>query len=851
MGSYTYISICALLCYLFLFVTFIVAKRDQTINAFLMVLAALMCWVGGSFFMRSLFWPSMKFWYNVSILGLLAILSALNRFVRSFMGHRRSALDWALDIWVGIDILVNTLTGALLAAPEAIQQPGGEISFVYHPTSLVLVMYGVAVFGVVKIAADVIRYSISDAEIRRQFMPIVIGLLCLLFGNIIIMFPPFEGIPLDIVSGVVNAFCMFYMLYQRRLFKMTLLVSRRSCSLASATLVCIAFANWLRPFQIFIAKHFGMLADYDVLIVAVAYTLTTLLVSAVLKSLIDHVFIRDEQSQAKILEEFNVSVTKSLRMNEILEKLINVIQSAIGVSWVAVCTLSGRDPHTYIISYCSDPLEQNASVFTNDNPIVQWFHTHDEIIMMQDFHRLIEYRSMWDDEKKRLLNLKVRCMIPLREDDELIGILLLSGKEKNKKFTNSDESFLGSVKTVASIAIKNAALYEKAFHDARTDDLTGLLNRKYFYRTLESEFDRCSEHAVALIILNIDDFKLYNQLYGNVAGDNALKQIAAIIRSAVADNGYCARYSGKEFAVVLPNFDLLSAKGIAESIQKRVAALSSVTDSDYSMKALTMSIGVCASPYGAVTLKQLVNNTEQAVYHVKRNGKAGIKLHADHSVDFASAASSVAAQPPQDLQSVYSEYAPTIYALTAAIDTKDHYTFNHSKNVAYYATKLAIALGIDSDGVEIINEAALLHDVGKIGVPESILNKPDRLTDSEYVAMQKHVENSIGIIRHLPSLDYVIPAVIGHHERWDGRGYPRHISGQDIPLYARILCVADTFDAMTSDRIYRKSRPTEVALQIMQDQAGKQFDPKLADVFVREFRAGRIVLQKLPVSSVS
>lgn len=850
MESYAYISTSALLCYLFLFVTFIITRRDKLINAFLLVLCALMLWVGGSLSMRLQLWPSLQFWYNISILGLLLILIALNHFIRIFMNAHTTIWDWILTTYVIVVIVINSATGVLLAPPEAIAQADGSVAFVYHPTALVLIMYGPALMGVIKVVWDVIRYSLADAEIRKQLMPVVVGLVSLLIGNVIIMFPVFEGIPMDIVSGVVNAFCLFYMLYHRRLFKMTLLVSRRSCYLASATLVFILFTNFLKPLQRFLSANFQAFAEYEILIVAIIYTLSTLVCSALLKAIIDHIFIREEQSQAKILENFNVAVAKSLRMNEILEKLIKVIREALGITWIGVCTVSERE-HAYVIDYCSDPLEHNSVLFSIDNPIAQWFDTHDEIMMLADFYRNIEYRSMWEEEKKRLQALKIRCLIPLREGNELIGILLLSGKPKNKKFTYADESFLASVKTVASIAIKNAALYEKAYYDARTDDLTGLVNRKYFYKILNDQFSTRKDPVLALIILNLDDFKLYNQLYGAPAGDAALKQVADVIRSAVGDSGYCARYSGKEFAVVLPDYDLLSARNIAENIQRRVAKMGDLQNRECSMKALTMSIGICAVPYGAVTAKQLVENTEQAVYHVKRNGKNAIKLHSDGQLGTSS--SIVQEQCRADLQSVYSEYAPTIYALTAAIDTKDHYTFNHSKNVAYYATRLASAFGIDSDGVEIINEAALLHDVGKIGVPETILNKPDRLSEAEYANIQKHVENSIGIIRHLPSLDYVIPAVIGHHERWDGRGYPRHIAGQDIPLYARILCVADTFDAITSDRIYRKGRSAEVALEILLEQAGKQFDPELAELFVREFRKGNIVLQKneLNMTSVS
>ncbi len=160
--------------------------------------------------------------------------------------------------------------------------------------------------------------------------------------------------------------------------------------------------------------------------------------------------------------------------------------------------------------------------------------------------------------------------------------------------------------------------------------------------------------------------------------------------------------------------------------------------------------------------------------------------------------------------------------------------------MAEYSTALAVALNLNKDHIEIIREAALLHDIGKIGIPEEILNKPGRLTREEFETMKTHVEHSIAMIRHLPSLDYVIPAVIGHHERWDGKGYPRGISGEDIPIAARCLAIADSFDAMTSKRSYKQALPVDFAIKEIEDQAGRQFDPRLAKVFVEEVRAGRI-----------
>ena len=339
---------------------------------------------------------------------------------------------------------------------------------------------------------------------------------------------------------------------------------------------------------------------------------------------------------------------------------------------------------------------------------------------------------------------------------------------------------------------------------------------------------------MSLLIFNVDDFKLYNQLYGNYEGDKALRHIAQIIKGTVGESGSVARYSAKEFAVILPEYDIYSAQNLAENICHQVRMMNTKSNEAY-LKTLTMSCGICAIPYGASSTHELVQNTDQAVYHVKHSGKNGIMIYTDGIVSSKKGLEGV-----EKHKSMYSEYAPTIYALTAAIDAKDHYTFQHSKNVAYYAESLARELNLPEEHREILKEAALLHDIGKIGVSEQILNKQGPLTESEYDAMKGHVEYSVGIIRHLPSMDYVIPAVIGHHERYDGKGYPRRIAGKDIPLAARIFCIADSFDAMVSKRCYKTEMPVEYALDEICRGAGTQFDPELAAIFVRMIQEKKI-----------
>ncbi len=313
--------------------------------------------------------------------------------------------------------------------------------------------------------------------------------------------------------------------------------------------------------------------------------------------------------------------------------------------------------------------------------------------------------------------------------------------------------------------------------------------------------------------------------------------MARIISCTVGTNGTAGRYGGKEFAVSLPEADMRQAYALAQNIQEQVAQ-SAFDPNGARLKTLTMSGGVCVAPYGASTLKELVENADMAVYNAKRSGKNKIL---NYTVGPGGAVQGVAV-PDSQSESTYEDYASTVYALTAAIDAKDHYTFSHSQNVAVYATALAKAAGLNEEHVRIIHEAALLHDIGKIAIPEHILSKPGKLTDEEYEIMKTHVEHSIAIIRHLPSLDYVIPAAIGHHERWDGRGYPRGIAGEDIPVGARCLAIADSFDAMVSARSYKKACTMEYAIQELKTQAGKQFDPRLAELFVKLLQEGTVTI---------
>lgn len=515
-----------------------------------------------------------------------------------------------------------------------------------------------------------------------------------------------------------------------------------------------------------------------------------------------------------------------MSLAEILSELMEVIADTISSEYIYIFLKDERGDFQLKLS--------NAKLFggytvSADTDFIRLLKDANGHMLLKDYMETSYYWDLSEEERKHLLDSQIECFVGIGDEKGSLGIILLSAKSNGRHYTQKDVSFLSSINSVASIAIKNSSLYETAYEEARKDYLTGVSNRKCFYETMGICCTQGNYAFGALLMINVDDFKLYNQLYGDEEGDEALKRIAKIIQEEITGECVIARFSGKEFAVLLPERTTDEVKALAEDISLKIREMNHTADKagEYALKALTVSCGIATGVCPLDDYHELINQANMAVYYAKQAGKNRVMIYKEGQNGSEDKSFEMTYQP-----GIYSEYSTTIYALTAAIDAKDHYTFSHSENVAYYSRELAKAYGMNEEGINVVYEAGLLHDIGKIGINEEILNKPGKLTEEEYEVMKTHVSLSIGIIRHLPSLDYVIPAVIGHHERYDGQGYPRGIGGKDIPLMARILCIADSFDAMVSKRSYKEEMAVDKALHIITNEAGRQFDPQLSPIFV-------------------
>jgi diguanylate cyclase (GGDEF)-like protein len=363
------------------------------------------------------------------------------------------------------------------------------------------------------------------------------------------------------------------------------------------------------------------------------------------------------------------------------------------------------------------------------------------------------------------------------------------------------------------ISRQTAALLEAT----RRDPLTGLLNHGALVGELAQavEQSRDAGGAIGVALLDLDGFRLLNDTYGHEAGDAALMTVVGLLDEEVPSDLVYGRYGPDEFLLLAGARQIADLGASVERVRVRLADLALQFDTSERLP-LTVSVGICTYPEHGTSVTELLTIAATTLQEAKASGGDAIR-YAGADLD----------------RGGETRTFDVFQGLILAVDTKDRYTKRHSEDVARYAVFLARRAGVDEDTVQTIRVAGLLHDVGKIGVPDHILRKPGQLTDQEYAMVQQHVALGDMIVRDLPNIDLIRAGVRHHHERWDGNGYLHRLAGEDIPLIARILAVGDAFSAMTTTRPYRKALPIEEALRRLEDAAGTQLDERLVVTFVR------------------
>ncbi|MDQ2085800.1 diguanylate cyclase [Herbivorax sp. ANBcel31] len=373
---------------------------------------------------------------------------------------------------------------------------------------------------------------------------------------------------------------------------------------------------------------------------------------------------------------------------------------------------------------------------------------------------------------------------------------------------------------VAYISSQNNKHIYKLERIAFIDNLTGVYNHRYFHTLVEEKIKHAdsTNSSLGMIMIDIDNFRKYNNTYGRNEGDELLAKTAYVLFKETKKQDIVCRYGGDEFAILISDTNTNDVLWIIERIKK---SYKEMVRKEKLPEDITLSIGYSIYPNFARNMDDLVMQATSALYQAKNKGRNNVQLYRDVF---------------EEIKAFFNSDEDQLFAgvrvLLGTVSAKDKYTLRHSERVMDYTEKIGRELGLSKSRLRELKIAALLHDIGKVEIPEAILNKSTPLTNSELLLMRNHPIYSVDILEPLSSMELLIDTIKHHHERYDGNGYPSRIKGNKIPFEARILCVADAFDAMLSNRPYRKGMNLEQAVKELKKESGSQFDPDIVDALL-------------------
>jgi len=652
-----------------------------------------------------------------------------------------------------------------------------------------------------------------EYEHKNRLLYIIFAFSIIVLGTVPEIFP--SVYPTAIFGNII--FCLFasVAIFKHHLFDIRIAFRRGLSYLVLSGLTAVPFVGII----LLISWALGV-KQLPVWVYVILLILLALAVQPFwrrVQRLVDRFFYRGRYGHLTALERFSKECTRIIDIKDLCSNLVSVTPAAMGAPMAHLMMHDG-DNNQFLLAASSTSTFEPDCKLDADSSIVRWFEHNDRPLRRSDIDSLSTLTAITAQEKNMLEHLNAGLLVPFRHGENLSGILILSPKLTEEPYGADDIATLMVLARHASIAIENAHLLSQYQQIAIMDDLTGLYNRRHFYEVLESESSRAKRYGshFTLVIFDLDGFKEYNDKFGHISGDAVLVSLAQTLKSSLRKSDTCFRYGGDEFTSILPMTDAGKTKTVVERIRTRWLQN---PESQYPIleTPLGFSAGIAQFPAHADTADGLVFMADSALYQAKKVGGYTSMLASD--IQSLSSEVLQIATPDQ------------VSALAATVDAKDPYTYGHSKNVADIAKKIGGLIGLSSKEMADLYAVSLLHDIGKLSVPDSILTKPGKLTKEEWEIIKRHSVEGERIVSYIKALSALAHMIRHHHEWYNGAGYPDGLRGDTIPLGARIISIADAYDTMTSRRPYKDPVPPRDALKELKRCAGTQFDPELVASF--------------------
>ncbi len=516
----------------------------------------------------------------------------------------------------------------------------------------------------------------------------------------------------------------------------------------------------------------------------------------------------------EVINKLTRIILSDVSIENVYQAFTKELRKLVSFDRLSIAMIEGENIRYFAVSEEIKTDRHTGTTYPLKDSNTGWVAKHKKTLIRED---LSKQRLFPIDEIKFKDGIRSSIYVPLIYKGKVFGTINLSSL-KPRTYGEWEREVMEQLAGQIAGAIMNAHLYEKLKHESRYDALTGVFNRRYFNERLDEEINRRSRHGgiFSLALCDLDFFKNYNDSYGHVAGDMLLSEVGRLLKSSIRSNDLIFRYGGDEFIILLPDTDSDGAIVVVERVRKNI-------EEEMKIKKipLTCSFGLASWPKDGVRGSEIMEAADTAAFLAKQRGGnqcQSYKILKIPHTDFEL----------KDEKTIVN----IIFSLISAIEARDIYTHGHSREVNKYALILSEAIGLTKEEEINLSRAALLHDIGNLEISKGVLNKKGKLTEEEWKLVKEHPQKGVEIIGHIPGLYQCKPAILHHHERWDGKGYPSGLKGKEIPLEARILAIADAFSAMVSARPYRPAMSYQEALSELKEQAGKQFDPELVEAFI-------------------
>jgi diguanylate cyclase (GGDEF)-like protein len=453
----------------------------------------------------------------------------------------------------------------------------------------------------------------------------------------------------------------------------------------------------------------------------------------------------------------------------------------------------------------------------------------------------------------------VLCL-PISYSETLLGVLNIESADENA-FAPQDVLILNTLADLLATALHNSFVFQKLQQQSITDGLTGIKTRRFFWEALSSEWKRASRSGrpFSVVLIDLDKFKEVNDSLGHLEGDLVLARVGRLLEQKCRQSNVVARYGGDEFIILMPETGIEQAQALAERLRVWVA-----TDPTLEEHHITGSFGVASFPVHAFSVEDLIRVADAGMYVAKHAGGNQVAISdsfgegsasqrqlisgyiegflqrehngPDHLAELVNTLRKLSGHEPDSDQRAMKE---AVEALSRAAELREQNAVGHGEQCGHYASIIARGLNLSPQDVEEVIFTGRVHDLGKLFVPDRILNKSGALTDGEFAVIKTHPQVGAEVLRTIPKIERVAQAVEAHHEAFDGSGYPFGLKGEDIPLFARIIAVADAYANMTTDRSFAPPKNNEQAVLELGKMSGTRFDGMIVRLFVRLLKMER------------